>query len=79
MAVPGGAGAGPAADTGSGPEELTADISELPEDREGGCRGPSRWLWGAGLRGTRTERHRKVRGHLCHASVPSPLGLTSSN
>lgn len=41
VAVPGGAGAGPAADTGSGPEELTADISELPEDREGGCRGPS--------------------------------------
>lgn len=78
MAVPGGAGAGPAADTGSGPEELTADISELPEDREGGCRGPSRRLWGAGLRGTRTERHRKVRGHLCHASVLSPLGLTSN-
>lgn len=37
-----GAGADTEADTGSGPEELTADVSELLEDRESGCRGPGR-------------------------------------
>lgn len=36
------------------------------------------WLWGAGLHGTHAERHRKVRDHLRHASVPSPMGLTSN-